>query len=99
MELEGLEKPPEAALEWLKEGKSDRLLDDIRDVNMAGVPIEVQSKGVGIIWKLRAFKKIAILYHGQETEKLFFGTLEVMHMDTKFKGFETEADAVAWLKA
>jgi len=97
MAMEGLEKPPDAALEVLKEGKCDKLLDDIRDVVMTGVNIDVQTKGVGIMWRLRAFKKVAILYKGQETEKIFFGTLEAMRLDTKFKGFETEEEAVAWL--
>lgn len=95
--MQGLERPPEAALEAMREHNIDRLLDDIRETDMTGVPIEAQAKGVGLMWKLKAFRKIAVLYKGQETEKLFFGTLEVTHLDAKFKGFEDEAEAIAWL--
>lgn len=95
-----LDAPANAALALAKETGIDRLLDDIREVDTSNVSIPIQTKSMGILWKLRSFKKVAIVLNGSRIRSLFFATLDVLHLniDAKFKGFENEQEAVAWLK-
>lgn len=96
-----LDAPANAALALAAEKQVDKLLDDIRGVDSTGVSIAIQSKAMGILWKLRSFKKVAIILEGSRLSKLFFSTLSAFHFnaDSKFKGFNNEAEAIAWLRS
>ncbi len=96
-----LAAPANAALSLASERQISKLLDDIRDIDSTKVSIPIQSKAMGIIWKLRTFKKVAILMNESRIQTLFFSTLSALHLnlDSKFKGFDNEAEAIAWLRA
>lgn len=98
LEIESLEAPANAAIALAEKEKVDRLLDDIRFIDSTGASIKVQSKGFGILWKLRTFKKVAIVFKQDEVGRLFFSTLQAMHITSRFNGFKDEAEAVAWLE-
>jgi hypothetical protein len=95
-----LDAPANAALALAEEKKIDKLLDNISNIDSTHVSVTLQAKGVGVLWKLRKFKKIAIVFKGQEIGWLFLSTLQAMHLDVnaKFKGFDNETDAIIWLK-
>lgn len=97
---ETVDEPAKAALALRKETGIDKLLDNIQKVDDAHVSINAQTKGVGVIWSLREFKKVAIVFKdGGGLGKMFLGTLEAMHLNLsgKFKGFDNETEAIAWL--
>lgn len=97
---EDLDAPANAALALAEEKHIDKLLDDIRNVDSSHISMTVQAKGVGILWKLRKFKKVAIIFKGEEIGWLFLSTLSAMHLNLngKFKGFDNEPEAIQWLK-
>jgi len=96
---EDLDAPANAALALAEEQKIDKLLDDIRNIDSSHVSVTIQAKGVGILWKLRKFRKVAIVFKGQEIGWLFLSTIQAMHLDhnAKFKGFDNDTEAVQWL--
>lgn len=98
--MDDLEAPARAALMLAQERRIDKLLDDIRDVDTSDVSMRLQAKAMGILWKLRTFKKVAIILQGSRIKNLFFSTLDVLHLSggSTFKGFESEAEAIAWLQ-
>lgn len=98
LNLEDLEAPANAAIELGKKEKVDKLLDDIRGVDSTGANIRVQAKGFAILWKLREFKKVVIVFKHKELGRLFFSTIQTMHITSRFNGFDNEADAIAWLE-
>ncbi len=98
LEIDSLDAPANAAIALAQKEKVDKLLDDIRFIDSTGASITVQSKGFGILWKLRTFKKVAIVFKHDEIGRLFFSTLQAMHISSKFNGFKDEAEAVAWLE-
>ena len=100
LKLEDLEEPASAALELAEKSHIDKLLDDIRGVDNSHVSVQIQAKGVSILWKLRKFRKVAIVFSGKEIGWLFLSTIQAMHLniDSKFKGFDNEAEAIQWLK-
>jgi hypothetical protein len=100
LELEDLDAPANGALALAEEHHMDKLLDDIRGVSQTPVSMAIQAKGVGVLWKLRKFRKVAIVFSGKEIGYLFLSTLEAMHLNVngKFKGFDNEAEAINWLK-
>jgi len=97
---EDLDAPAKAALALRKETGIDRLLDNIQGVDESRVSISMQTKGVGVVWSLREFHKVAIVFKGGDLGKMFLATLEAMHLNlnNKFKGFDNETDAIAWLQ-
>ena len=98
MQLDGLEKPAEAALELAKETGIDKLLDNIHDVEES-VSFPVQLKGVQILWKLRKFKKVAVVFKQNELGNIFLSSLSALKMDGgDFRGFSNETEAIAWLR-
>jgi hypothetical protein len=98
--IEDLDAPAKAALALRKETGIDKLLDNIQNVDDSRVNINIQTKGVGVIWSLREFKKVAIVFKSGDMGKMFLATLEAMHLNlnNKFKGFDNETDAVKWLQ-
>ena len=98
LDLQDLDAPANAAIALAQDKKLDKLLDDIRYVDAAGANIAVQSKGFGVLWKLRTFKKVAIVFKQERLGRLFFSTIQSIHITSKFRGFDNEADAIAWLK-
>jgi hypothetical protein len=99
LDVDDLDAPANAALVMAQTKHIDKLLDDIRQVDTAGATIPVQVKAMGILWTLRSFKKVAILFEGTTTRTLFFSTLKELHLNLnpKFRGFDDEAEALAWL--
>lgn len=100
LEIESLDAPANAALTLSQEQHIDKLLDDIREVDGSNASIHIQTKSMGILWKLRTFRKVAIVLENSRLQTLFFATLEALHLnlDAKFKGFNNEAEAIAWLR-
>jgi hypothetical protein len=94
-----LDVPAEAALKLAEDEQIELLLDDIRDVDTSGVSIPIQAKGMGVLWKLRKFKKVAIVLGDNPLKHIFFSTVEALHVTqgTQFKGFENEVEAIEWL--
>lgn len=98
LNTDDLEAPVMHALELAKKNNITKILDDIREVDSAAVSLPVQMKGAGILWKLRAFKKVAIIFKDEEIGYLFFSMLESLHLSGNFKGFNDEAEAIKWLE-
>lgn len=98
LELETLDQPVNAAITLAKEKNIDLILDDIRNIESEHVSVHVQAKAAGILWKLKSFRKVAIIFKTQEIGWLFFSTLEALHLNSTFKGFDNEAEAIAWLQ-
>jgi hypothetical protein len=100
LDEERLDEPANAALALAKEKNIYKLVDDIREVDTSGVSIPMQAKSMGILWKLRAFEKVAIVTSQSRILTMFFSTLDAIHLerDTKFKGFETPEAAIAWVR-
>lgn len=98
LELESLDQPVNAAINLAKEKKVDLILDDIREIDSDHVSVHIQAKAAGILWKLKTFRKVAIIFKTQEIGWLFFSTLEALHLNNTFKGFDNEAEAIAWLQ-
>lgn len=98
LQVDHLHEPAEAALALAKEKGITKLLDDIRGVDTTDLGIPVQTKGMSILWKLRSFDKVAILFESQELGGVFFTALETMHVPLKFRGFYNEEAAIAWLQ-
>lgn len=101
LDTNNLDTPANAALTLAKERGITKLLDDIRDIDTSAVSIPIQVKAMGILWKLRTFDKVAIVLKGSRIRELFFETIENLHLniDAKFKGFDDEDEAVAWLRS
>jgi hypothetical protein len=99
-DIDALDAPANAAIALAKEHHLTKLLDDIRDIDSTDVSIPMQTKSMGILWKLRTFKKVAIILKGDRISTIFFSTLDVIHLDreSKFKGFTDSDTAIAWLK-
>lgn len=97
---EDVDAPAKAALALRKESGVNRLLDNIQDVDDRHVSITMQTKGVGVVWSLREFDKVAIVFKEGDLGHMFLSTLEAMHLNlnNKFKGFDNESDAVTWLE-
>ncbi len=97
---EDVDVPAKAALALRKETGIDCLLDNIQKVDEGHVTISSQTKGVGVLWSLREFRKVAIVFRQGDLSKMFLATLEAMHLNlnNKFKGFDNESDAIAWLQ-
>ena len=100
LNLDDVDVPAKAALELAHKKKIKKLLDNISEVDSSGTNIAIQAKGVGVLWKLREFDKVAIVFSESHLQKLFFSTLEAIHLEheVKFNGFDNEAEAIAWLK-
>jgi hypothetical protein len=95
-----LDAPANAALELAARAHVEKLLDDIRDIDTTGVSIPIQAKAMSILWKLRVFKRVAIVLNGSRIENLFLSTIQGigLHLEDKFRAFNDEADAIAWLE-
>ena len=100
LELDNLDAPVNAAITLAQDKSIDKLLDDIREVDTSDVSLHVQAKGMSVLWKLRTFRKVAIVFKGREIGMLLFSSLEALHLhlDSRFKGFDNEAEAIKWLE-
>ena len=91
-------EPVDAALALADKKRVDKLLDDIRGVDSAWVDLPVQTKAMGVIWKLRRFKKVAIVLKKEsELNQLLMGALTALKITSKIKSFDSEDTARAWL--
>jgi hypothetical protein len=100
-DMNNLDAPVNAALALAKEKNISKLLDDIRGVDTSAVSIPMQAKAMGIIWKLRSFKKVAMVMDTGRVTTLFFSTLNALNLEHgfQFKSFHDEAEAVEWLES
>ncbi len=101
LRVDDLSAPTDAALKLSKERNILKLLDDIREVDVSLLNIPMQTKSMGILWKLRAFHKVAVVMNSGAMHKLFAAAIEALHLNTSeavFKSFDNEQDAIAWLK-
>lgn len=101
LDVSTLDQPVNAALTAAKDNNIHLLLDDIRGIDTTAVSIAILTKAMGIVWKLRYFEKVAIVFEGSRVRSLLFSTLEALDLDheAKIRGFDEEADAIAWLRS
>jgi hypothetical protein len=97
---EDLDAPVNAAINLAKERGITKLIDDIRDIDTTNVSLTIQVKSMGIMWKLRTFKKVALVLKDSHIRSLLFSTLEALHLniDARIKTFDDVAEAVNWLR-
>lgn len=76
----------------------NRLLCDIRRLKSTNIDIAAQARGIGTLWKIRTFEKVAIVMGDAHVSDLLQQALRATHFTDKFRMFEDEAEAVAWLK-
>lgn len=98
LKTDDLDAPVTHAIALAKKHNITKILDDIREVDSRAVSLPVQMKGAGILWKLRTFKKVAIIFKDEELGYLFFSMLQSLHLSGNFKGFNNEAEAQKWLQ-
>jgi len=99
MQLDGLEKPAETALAMSQETGIKNLLDNIQEVDST-VNFSVQLKGIKILWKLRKFKRVAVVLKQNELGGIFFSSISALRLDHgAIRGFGDEVEAIAWLQA
>ncbi|HEU5186952.1 MAG TPA: STAS/SEC14 domain-containing protein [Candidatus Saccharimonadales bacterium] len=98
LDINDLDAPINSAIALANEHHIDRILDDIRDIDSANVSLYIQTKAAGIMWKLRKFKKVAIVFKSKEIGFLFFSMLHNLHLSSNFKGFDDESEAIAWIQ-
>lgn len=97
MTEEVLNQSTAAVLDLAKEQNIPYLLDDIREVSRNSVSPGVQARAIANLWKLRSFKKIALVFSDQEIGRLALSTLQLIHLPLKCRVFDDEAAAIAWL--
>lgn len=98
LDVNDLDTPINAAINLANEHHVERILDDIRDIDSSNISLYIQTKAAGIMWKLRKFKKVAIIFKSKEIGFLFFSMLQNLHLSSNFKGFDNEAEAIAWIQ-
>jgi hypothetical protein len=94
-------EPVSAAIELAEDEKITKLLDDIRLVNADAISLLVQAKGVGVLWKLRRFKKVAIIISSAEMTWIFTSSLQELGLNLggwNIRHFSDVGPAKAWLK-
>lgn len=79
--------------------KVNVLLCDIRELLHTESDIQTQARGIGTLWQIHDFDKVALLLGDSQVTSTLLSVLSTMHLTNKFKNFEKQADAVAWLKA
>ncbi len=85
-------------LEFNKEQGLNELLCDVRKMNRE-VPLATQLEGVKLLWQLRSFKKFAFIVGDPELEKLLASSFRNLSFLSKFRAFQNEDEAVAWLRS
>jgi hypothetical protein len=98
VEVGDLRKSTDDIVALAKHGNVSLLLDDIRDLDRDSVTIRLQTEAIGLLWHLRHFKKIALLYSDNEIGNLVATTLQTVHLVGRCRAFDNEADALAWLE-
>lgn len=100
LEVDQVSDPVDAALALAEVSGIYKLLDNIQKVDFTTASLHVQAKGMGVLWKLRKFKRVAIIFSGEEPGYLFYSSLRELRLDvgSKFQGFENEIDALRWLR-
>lgn len=81
--------------------KINKLLCDIRELKSQNIDIVAQTKGIGMLWDIRSFDKVAFLMsevNKSRAAEMTRRALEVTHFTDKFRSFEDETAAIAWLK-
>jgi hypothetical protein len=76
----------------------NRLLCDIRRLKPNNIDIVAQTRGIGALWKIRSFDKVAVVIGDTHVSDMLHQALKVTHFTDKFQTFDDEAEAVAWLK-
>jgi hypothetical protein len=93
-----LYEPADAAIALADKKRVDKLLDDIRGVDSSWVDLPVQAKAMGVIWKLRRFKKVAIILKSEsELRQLLMDALGALRISSQIRAFDDEKSARKWL--
>jgi hypothetical protein len=79
--------------------KVNLLLCDIRELKADKVDIADQTRGIGTLWQIRNFDKVALLLGDSKVTSMLLSALSATHLTHKFKSFESQAEAAVWLKA
>lgn len=98
VEVDDLKRSTEEIVALAKRKHTGKLLDDVRDLDRASVTIRLQTEAIGLLWHLRDFKKIAMLYNDSEIGRLVATTLETIHLTGRCRVFENEVEAIKWLE-
>jgi hypothetical protein len=100
LDLATIEQPFDAMMALAEEKHITKVLDDVRELDSSNLGIKVQSKAMGLLWKMRVFDKVAFLSKPNRLQNMLQSTMETMRLNitTKFKGFTDEAEAIAWLQ-
>lgn len=94
-------EPVTAAIELADKEHLTKLLDDIRKVNADTISLMVQAKGVGVLWKLRRFKKVAIVISSDEMTWMLTSSLQELGLSIggwNIRHFNDLNSAKTWLK-
>jgi hypothetical protein len=98
IEVSDLEQSTDDIVALAKREHAFLLLDDIRELDRESVTIRLQTEAIGLLWHLRHFKKIALLYSDNEIGNLVATTLQTIHLAGRCRAFDNEADALTWLE-
>lgn len=93
-------EPVAAAIKLADQKNVSKLLDDIRGVNGDAISLMVQAKGVGVLWKLRHFKKVAIVVSSEEMTWILTSSLQELGLSLggwNIKHFDDVDAAKQWL--
>ncbi|HET8671029.1 MAG TPA: STAS/SEC14 domain-containing protein [Candidatus Saccharimonadales bacterium] len=93
-----LHQSTEDVLKVAKRVKVYKLIDDIRELDRSSVTIGLQTEAIGLLWKLRVFQKIALVYKDDEIGRLVAATLQTIHFTSRARAFDNEIEALAWLQ-
>lgn len=75
------------------------LLCDIRELTPNNVGIADQTRGIGTLWEIRSFDKVALLLGDSRITSMLHTALNIAHLSDKFQNFDSEAEAAVWLKS
>lgn len=96
--IDNVAEPATAALDLAHQHGIHKLMDDIREVDVTKISVHVQVKGTPLLWKMRDFKRVAILVKHDELGSILHSTLKMLDIGGNIRGFYDEAEAIAWLR-
>ena len=96
--IDDLKNSTDEVLRLAQEKGATKLLEDIRNIDKNSLTMRLQTEGIGLLWQLRHFKKIALVFSSNDVGHLVLSTLQTLHFNFKCRAFDNEADAIAWLE-
>jgi hypothetical protein len=75
----------------------NKLLCHIKELRPTKIDINAQTSGIGTLWRIQAFEKVAFLLGDPDVSKLVHSSLELTNFAERFHTFEDEDTAIKWL--